>query len=193
MELKELLGDSYKEGMTLDEVSEALKGIELPKDQSGEIEKLRESLSKSNSEAADWKKQFRATQDEATRKAAEVEESTKKLQEELEELRKERAIAGYKASYLGLGYAEKDADEIAKAMQEGDTTKVLEIQKRHQDALVEKTKQDLLKSTPRPGTPGGDPGKDEDENETIRLAREIGKASAGGVKTASDVLKHYMH
>ena len=109
MELKELLGDSYKEGMTLDEVSEALKGIELPKDQSGEIEKLRESLSKSNSEAADWKKQFRATQDEATRKAAEVEESTKKLQEELKKTNapigiREQKLADYVGDLTGLSF-----------------------------------------------------------------------------------------
>lgn len=188
MELKELLGDSYRDGMTLDEVTEALKGVNLP-DQSGEIEKLRNSLSKSNSEAKEWKDKFRQTQDEATRKADEAAESAKKLQEELAELRKERTIAGYKASYLGLGYGEKDADEIATALTDGDMTKVLEIQKRHQDALVEKTRQDLLKNTPRPGG-----GKDEDEqkeDENVRIAREMGKASAGGAKTASDVMKYY--
>lgn len=191
MELKDLLGDSFHDGMTLEDVTEALKGIQMPTDQSGEIEKLRNSLSKSNSEAKEWKDKFRQTQDEATRTAAEAEENNKKMLEELENLRKERTISGYKASYLGLGYAEKDADEIATALAEGNTTKVLEVQKRHQDALVEKTKQELLKNTPRPGgTPGGDP--DPEQNENVRIAKEMGKTSAGGAKTASDVLKNYM-
>ena len=190
MELKELLGDAFKEGMTLDDVSEALKGIELPKDQSGEIEKLRQSLSKSNSEAKEWKDKFRATQDEASRKAEEEAENSKKLQEELENLKKERTIAGYKASYLGLGYSEKDADEIAAALAGGDTAKVLDVQKRHQEALEEKIKKDLLKGTPRPG--GKDGGDDDPEDENVRIAREMGKTSAGGAKTTSDILKHYM-
>lgn len=191
MELKDLLGDAYHEGMTLEDVTTALQGITLPADQSAEIERLRNSLSNSNSEAKAWKDKYRETQDEATRKAEETEENNKKLLQELESLKKERTIAGYKASYLGLGYAEKDAGEIAQALADGKTEKVLEVQKRHQEALVEKTRKELLKSTHRPGGGSSDEDKD-DDNENVALAREIGKASAGGGKQASDILKHYM-
>lgn len=189
MDLKELLGESYRDGMTLDDVNNALKDVQMPADQSAEIERLKNSLSNSNSEAADWKRKFRETQDEATRKAEEESERTKGLMERLEVLEREKAIAGYKASYLGLGYDAKDAQTIAEAIAEGKFEKVLEVQKRHQEALVEKTKREILKGTPRPG--GGDPGEDDDEQkENIRLARELGKASAGA-KQASDVMKYY--
>ena len=191
MELKELLGDSYRDGMTLDDVTEALKGVQMPTDQSAEIERLKNSLSNSNTEAADWKRKFRETQDEATRKADEEAERTKGLMERLEALEKEKTIAGYKASYLGLGYEAADAQAIAEAMSEGKIDKVLEIQKKHQEALVEKTKREILKNTHRPG--GGDPDEDDDgQKDNIRLAKEIGKASAGGNKQASEVLKNYL-
>ena len=188
MELKELLGDAYKDGMTMDEVSEALKEIQMPTDQSAEIDRLKKSLSDSNSEAADWKRKFRETQDENTRKASEAEEATKKMLQELEELRNEKTISGYKASYLGLGYDEKDADEISKALAAGEMTKVLEVQRRHQEALIERTRKDVLKDTPRPGG-GGKEDLPEDKN--IELAKSLGQASAGAEKTAQDVLKNY--
>lgn len=186
MELKDLLGDAWKDGMSMEDVTNALKDIQLPTDQSAEIERLKESLSKSNSEAADWKKQFRATQDEATRKAAEAEESSKKLLEEVEKLRKEKTISGYKASYLGLGYGEKDAGEIAQALSDGQMDKVFEIQKRHQEAMSETIRKELLKDTHRPGGGGGtDGGKDE----KIELAKALGKARAES--NSADVLKQY--
>jgi ABC-type Zn uptake system ZnuABC Zn-binding protein ZnuA len=73
--------------MTLEDVTTALHGITMPTDQSAEIEKLRNSLSNSNSEAKAWKDKYRETQDEATRKAEETEENNKKLRQELETLK----------------------------------------------------------------------------------------------------------
>lgn len=60
MNIKDLLKDSYKDGMTLEEIETALADIELPSDGSGDVERLRAPLSKSNSEAADYKRQLRA-------------------------------------------------------------------------------------------------------------------------------------
>ena len=54
MNIKDLLGDAYKEGMSLEEIETALKGISMPEDNSAEVERLRTALSKSNSEAADY-------------------------------------------------------------------------------------------------------------------------------------------
>ena len=59
MNIKDLLKDAYKEGMTLEDVENALKDIDLPTDNSAEIDRLKNALSKSNSEAADYKKQLR--------------------------------------------------------------------------------------------------------------------------------------
>ena len=46
MNIKDLLKDAYKEGMSLEDIEKALEGIELPSDGSAEIERLKTALSK---------------------------------------------------------------------------------------------------------------------------------------------------
>jgi hypothetical protein len=55
MKIQDLLKDAYKEGMTIEEIEYALADVEIPADQSAEIERLKTALSKSNSENAEWK------------------------------------------------------------------------------------------------------------------------------------------
>ena len=62
MNFKDLLKDAYKEGMSLEDIEKALEGIEMPTDGTAEIERLKAALSKSNSEAADFRKQLREKQ-----------------------------------------------------------------------------------------------------------------------------------
>ena len=46
MTLKELLGDAWKDGMTVEDIETALKDVTLPADQSQEIASLKETISK---------------------------------------------------------------------------------------------------------------------------------------------------
>lgn len=57
MNYKALLGDSYKEGMTADEIVSALEKVADP---NAEVEKLRNAVTKANGEAAEYKKQLKA-------------------------------------------------------------------------------------------------------------------------------------
>ena len=190
MELSALLGDAYKDGMTLEEVTEALKNVEMPKDQNAEIERLKNAISKSNSEAADWKQKYKETLDDAARKKSDEDENVRKLQEEIEGLKRERTINGYKASYIGMGYTQDDASKIAELLTDGKMDEVIAMQKKHQEAMAEQIKKDLLKNTPRP-----DGGKDDggEENPNITLAREMAKSRAATVKSSSDILDRYLH
>lgn len=157
MNIKDLLKDSYKEGMTLEEIETALAGIELPSDNSSEIEKLRAALSKSNSEAADFKKQLRAkmTEDEAA-KQREAEER-EKLQSDYDALLSKIKVSENKAKLLALGYDEALASETAEAMANGENEKVFANQKKHLEAVEKKIRGDVLKDTPKPvpGSGGG--------------------------------------
>ena len=190
MDLSTLLGDAYKDGMTLEEVTAALKGIELP-DQSSEIERLKNSLTKSNSEAAEWKRKFQGTQDEAAKKADEAVENAKKMQEELESLRRTNKISDLKATYIEMGYSKENAKAIAEALADGKTEDVLKIQKKHQEAYAEQLKKDLLKGTARPGGSDGDDGHP-DEDAYVKKAQEMAKARAENAKRASEALKQYL-
>lgn len=190
MELKELLGDAYKDGMSMDEVTEALKNVQMPKDQSAEIEKLKETISKSNSEAKEWKDKYRATLDDATKKQQEAEEEAKKNAERLAQLEKERAIAGYKASYLAMGYDEELATDTANALFDGDNAKLFENQKKHMEAVEKKAREDALRGSGRPGGSGTD--KSGDDSAAMKMAKLIGEQRAEADKIAKDGLSHYL-
>ena len=54
MKLKDLLKEAYAEGMSVEDIESALESIDLPTDLSSEVDRLKNALSKSNSEAADY-------------------------------------------------------------------------------------------------------------------------------------------
>ena len=89
MNIKDLLKDAYKEGMTVEDIETALAGIELPTDNSAEVEKLKRDLSKSNSEAADYKRQLREKMSADEIKAKEDSDKMVELQSKYDALLKE--------------------------------------------------------------------------------------------------------
>lgn len=193
MELKDLLGENYRDGMTVEEVNAALQKVAMPTDQTAEIERLKGVISKSNSEAAEWKRKFQATQTEDEQQKAKDEEERQNLLKELAELKKAQAVSGYKASYLAMGYDEKLAEEAANAVANGDTDKALEVQKKHQATMAEKIKKEILRAAGRPvGDPESDHDDDNGDSDAIRLAKQIGRQRANVGKSADDVMKHYM-
>ena len=150
MKLKDLLKDAYKEGITVEEIESALADVEIPADQSAEIERLKAALSKSNSENAEWKKKHRDALSEEERKAQETADLIKKLQDENATLTRESNVSKHKAKFLGMGYEESLAGEAAEAMADGDMEKLFSYQQKHQEALEKKIRADALKSTPKP-------------------------------------------
>ena len=150
MKFKDLLKDAYKEGMTVDEIEAALADVELPADQTAEVERLKAALSKSNSENAEWKKKHREALSEEERKAQETADLLKKLQERNEELERESSVSKHKAKFLGMGYEEALAGDAAVAMADGDMDKLFSYQQKHQEALEKKIRADALKGTPKP-------------------------------------------
>ena len=150
MTIKDLLKDAYKEGMSVEDVEKALASIDLPNDGSAEIEKLKAALSKSNSEAADYKKQLREKMSADEIKAKEEADKMEELQSKYDALLKESTISKYKARFLALGYDDALATETAEAMANGDTEKVFTAQQKHLDAVDKKIREEVLKDTPRP-------------------------------------------
>ena len=158
MNIKDLLKDAYKEGMTLEDIENALKDIDLPTDNSAELDRLKNALSKSNSEAADLKKQLRDKMSAEEIKAKEDAEKYDEVVKERDALLREKTILGHKTQYLALGYDEKLANETAEAMVAGELDKVFANQKKHLDSMEKKIRADVLKDTP---TPEGGKGSDE--------------------------------
>jgi hypothetical protein len=157
MNIKDLLKDAYKDGMTLEEINTALADIEMPTDNSAEIDRLKAALSKSNSEAADYKKQLRDKMSAEEVKAKEDAEKYEEVVKERDALLREKNILGHKTKYLSLGYDEALANETAEAMVNGEIDKVFANQKKHLEAVEKKIRADVLKDTPKPeGGKGSD-------------------------------------
>ena len=150
MNIKDLLKDAYKEGMSVEEIESALESIELPSDGSAEIERLKTALSKSNSEAADYKRQLKEKMSAEELKAKEDAEKWEEMEKNYNALLKKDAVSTNKAKLLGLGYEETLADETAEAMVNGELDKVFANQKKHLDALEKKIRSEILKDTPKP-------------------------------------------
>ena len=155
MNLKEVLGDAYKEGMTFEEVESALESVTIPEDNSAEIERLKNALSKSNSEAAGYKKQLREKMTEDEQKKQKEQEEREELQNKYDKHLRESVNDKNKAKEVARGYEEALADETAEAMADGDCDKVFANQQKHLASYEKKVRAEALKDTPKP-TPDGD-------------------------------------
>lgn len=100
-----------------------------PKDSTDEVNKLKTALSKANSEAADWKRQFREKQTEQERAEAERKEREQATEEELRTLRREKTVSGHVANCLALGYDKDLALRAAEAMADSNAAEIIECQR----------------------------------------------------------------
>ena len=156
MKLKDLLKDAYKEGMTIEDIEAALADVDIPADQSAEIERLKKANSNLSSENAEWKRKHRDALSEEERKAQETADRMKQLEEQNAALLRESGVAKHKAKFLGMGYDEALAADAATAMVDGDMEKLFSYQQKHQEALEKKIRADALKGTPKPVPDKGD-------------------------------------
>lgn len=151
-------------GMTPEEKLAALEAydFEAPAPDGGEIQRLRDAVTRANKEAADYKKQLRSKQTDDEAKAAQEAEEKASMQKELESLRKEKAISGFQAKFLGLGYDADSAAEAAKAMQAGEFDKVFAAQEKFITATKKAATAEALKQQPTvtSGSPPAPDGED---------------------------------
>jgi cysteinyl-tRNA synthetase len=181
MNLKELLGDAYKENMTIDEVNEALANITAPKTVS------KEQWDKTASELASSKKLVRELQE----KLRELEESSMTAEEKLkaeteraQELQKalSQKLSALKAKeiFVSAGLTEADYSSILDVVvsEDEETTKtraksMVDLISAQKAAVEKAVKAELLKGTPKP--PAG-----EGSNTGGDFEKEIEAARANG-------------
>lgn len=117
--------------MTAEEKLKALEEFEFDErkeDNAGEVANLKEALSKANSQAAEWKRQFREKQTEQERAEAERAEREKAVEEELRGLRRDKTVSEFQAQCLALGYEKELALRVAEAMADNDATAIMACQ-----------------------------------------------------------------
>ena len=153
--LKSLLGDKYTEGMTIEDILSL--EVEEPKADTSAYDNLKKRFDEVASEAANYKKQLRASMSEADAKAAADAEKYANMEAELEQLKADKAIAENAKGLVAIGYDEKLATEVATALLKGDAETVIKAQAKFVDAQKKAVLADAVKETPVPPA-GGDGG-----------------------------------
>ncbi|WP_312694109.1 hypothetical protein [Caproiciproducens sp.] len=161
MDLKELLGESFKEGMSIEEINAALAEKKLVDPSILPESVSKELYNKASTEAANLRKQLKEkmTADETAAAAQ------KEIQEQVANLQKENSVFKFKEQFLSGGYDAKTAAELADAMASGDMAKFTAAHTKwataHETELQAKIKADLLAETPGLGGDGGSGGGEE--------------------------------
>jgi DNA-binding transcriptional MerR regulator len=162
MDIKTLLGDAYKEGMTIDEINAALADknfvdpATLPKSVSKEVfDKTASELAKVKKELKDLQ-ETTMTADEKLK--AELEKATTAQLTYAKELSKLRA----KEIFVSAGLTEADYSSILDAVvsEDEETTKtraksMVDLISAQKAAVEKAVKAELLKGTPKPPAGGG--------------------------------------
>lgn len=143
--------------MTPEQQLKALQDYEFPDpDYKGYVRK--EVFDKTASECASWKKKHNALLSEEERKQQESNQAFEDMKAELEAMRKEKTLSGYKANFIAQGYAEELATEAATAMANGESDKLFAAQKRFLEQREKELRAQILKDTPKPPAGGGKDG-----------------------------------
>lgn len=166
--IKDLLGEAYKEDMTNDEIVEALANVSLPQDNSDELKRYKDAVSKANSEAADYKRKLKERMSEEEKKASEDAERYAKLEAENKELNRRILVADYTSKFLASGMDQEMASKSAEAAFNGDFDTVIANFNTQMASVKETVKAELLNSTP--SLVGGNTTKVKDYSNEIAAA-----------------------
>lgn len=142
------------------------KPVETPKPPSVEelqkkIDALTEAMNKqkkaidsASADAADWKRKYRATLDDAARAEAERKEADEAKDKKIAELEREKVIAAYSNRALSLGYDADLAGITAEAMASGDMNAVFDSIGKLVETVKQRTTTENLGKQPSltPGT-----------------------------------------
>ena len=161
------------ENMTPEQKLAALEAFEYD-DHASELDRLKNTVTKANSEAAEWRRKHNALLDDDEKKRQEDAEKLEEALRKLEILESEKAVSEYTAQFLSIGYDKKLAESTAAALHKGDMSVMF---KNHALFVAERDKAmkaELLKSTPTPPAGEGDKGVTKEDFKNMNLA-EIAK------------------
>lgn len=129
-------------------------------------QQYKNAITKSNGEAAEWKRKFQAKQTAEEKEADAKREAEELQQQELSNLRKELTTMKAIARYRGMGMDEKTAAECAALEVENNNdglmAKISALMTSREEAAAKKAQEELLAS--RPDIKAGN-GEDPDEKE----------------------------
>ena len=113
-----------------------------------EIEKLKQANTNASSDAADWKRKYRETLDEAERRKQEQEEAFSSMQTQLETYKTNERIATYTSKLIEAGFDTDTAKSMASVLPDGVGEEFFIGQKSFIENQKLKAKQETLNAQP---------------------------------------------
>jgi len=144
------------DSLSLEEKVAALENFEYD-DHSEAVEtigKYKDATDKATKEAAEYKKQLKALQEQQKTGNSKADDTIAQLQKQVAELTRQNTIASYTAQFTALGYDAELAQATAIATADGDVATVFENQRKFLEQHDKDTKANILKQTPKPGQGG---------------------------------------
>lgn len=142
-------------------------------------QQYKNAITKSNSEAADWKRKFQAKQTAEEKEADAKREAEELQQQELSNLRKELSTMKAIARYRGMGMDEKTASECAALEVENNNdglmAKIAALINSREEAAAKKAQEELLASRPDIKAGNGEDGNGEEEDPFIKAFKNPDK------------------
>lgn len=130
-------------------------------------QQYKNAITKSNGEAAEWKRKFQAKQTAEEKEADAKREAEELQQQELSNLRKELTTMKAIARYRGMGMDEKMAAECAALEVENNNdglmAKISALMTSREEAAAKKAQEDLLASRPDIKAGNGEDGEEEED------------------------------
>lgn len=189
MNLKELLGEDYKEGMTPEEMVQALEGRNFVSADAldGKVDKA--VLDKALSKIGELNRQLKERLTKEEQEAA----VRKERDEAFNSMKRELTAIRMQSEFLSAGYDKETAEKLVNAALDGNyedfsscTSAFLEGQR---ESLYAQAKEELLKGTSGSGTGGTDEHVD---TQFETLAKNLGKTRAEANKAAQSVVARYI-
>lgn len=123
-----------------------------------ENEKLRKANTNASADASKYKKQLQDRMSAEEQAESKRKEETEAMLNELNILKREKAISDHTNQFLSLGFENALARESAEAMVESDFPKVFGCMKAFIETHDKALNAEILKSTPKPSSVGGGDG-----------------------------------
>lgn len=137
-----------------------------------ELERAKSSVSKANSEAADYKRKLKEATAAKDQISADAENELASIKKQLAALQREKAISENKASFLAQGYSEALALDSATALIDGDNVKLFANMNTFISERDKSIQAQNVGNMKRPGTGVGNPDTTVDYQNQIANALE---------------------
>ena len=153
-----------------EELESKLKELE------SQLTKSKQAYNAASSDAAEWKKKFRETQDDATRTEAERTEEVEALKKQVAAFQRQTAIADSVAAFIAMGYPQDMAKKRAEYLADGDNVNAMAVEKEFLAYHDREMKAAAVRNTPAPVSgfqTGGNVTREQFSNMSLRERQDL--------------------